>query len=148
MTAGTLFSANRTRLTVVGAICIAYLLAFLPLLVLPDGPWLIMLLAASSWPLLLFAIALAMVFATKIITQPWRWSLAASISAIVLSCLTLQLFAGQGTLGLIGLPIAVLAPVIFNGALKAFTPAAPPADNSAPRQHGCARSPLRPPDPQ
>lgn len=127
MAAVAFVTAHRARLAVVSAICTAYLLAFLPLLVLPDGPWLMMMLAGSSWPLLLIVIALALVFATRIIARPWRWSIAASISAIVLSCLALQLWAGQGKLGLIGLPIAVLAPVIFKGVLKLFTPAVLPA---------------------
>ena len=56
-------------------------------------------------------------------------SIVASASAIVLACLALQLLAGQGKLGLFGLPIAVLAPPAFIGMLKVIRILAPPADS-------------------
>ena len=124
-----LHSTRRNRVEVVGAVCAAYAMAFLPLIVLPQGAWLISLLAAGSWPLALIAATLAFVFANRIAEHPWRWAIVASASAIVLACLALQLLAGQGKLGLFGLPIAVLAPPAFIGMLKVIRILAPPADS-------------------
>ena len=88
-----------------------------------------MMLATSSWPLFLVAVAVAFVFANHIEEHPWRWATAASASALLLACLALQWFAGEGRLGLFGLPIAVLAPPLFILSLKVFTRAAQRADN-------------------
>ena len=118
-----------TKMVIIGAMCVAYITAFLPLLILPEGSWLIILLAASSWPLFLVAVAVAFVFANHIEEHPWRWATAASASALLLACLALQWFAGEGRLGLFGLPIAVLAPPIFIWSLKVFTPSAQPGDS-------------------
>ena len=124
-----LASARKNRVAVVAAVCVAYAIAFAPLLVLPQGPWLIMMLAASSWPMALTAVVLAFIFASRVAEHPWRWAFSASFLAISLACLALQLFAGQGKLGLIGLPVAFLAPPLFVWAFRILKPAARPADS-------------------
>jgi hypothetical protein len=117
-----LFDASlRNRLNVIAAVIIAYAGALFPFLVFgAEGFWWIKLLFLAGLPFLALAIIFAAAMAGLIVHHPWRWSLAASSIAIVVSVGGLW-FLTKSLVGIVSVVPALLAPVVFRVALYALS---------------------------
>jgi hypothetical protein len=92
------------------------LAAFVPGL---DGQWLAELLFLGPSPVLTLAAATVVAFPRLILRRPLIWAVAGSGTVLVIS--TVAIWAMTGDLwGLLGLPFAVVTPLVFWGLVKAL----------------------------
>lgn len=129
-------SSVKSRLAVIGAIIVAYFASLVPLLLLGRGGFLLAALVGfAGLPLLLLAIIIGALAASRIIDNPWKWSFAAGLGGLVIGGAGMMLDGGSWRVALLGLPVAIFGPVAFRGMLiillpqTQVTPAAPLADN-------------------
>ena len=101
------------RLWVLAAVIGSYLISLTPILLLGwEGRWLVELLLVGLSPLLTISGVAAFVFAGPVLEHPLGWASAAS--AITLAVSTIAFWAVTGLLwGLLGTPIAIIAPLAF-----------------------------------
>ena len=104
----------------------AYFASLVPLLLLGrEGFLLAAIVGLGGLPLLLLAIVIGALAASRIIDSPWKWSLAAGLGGIMIGGVGMMLFGGAWQAALLGLPVAILAPVVFRAMLKVFLPQEP-----------------------
>jgi hypothetical protein len=106
------------RLLLVAAVPSSYLITLIPLLFVGwDGPWLAELLFFGPSPFLALAAATVAVFPQPVLRDPMIWAFAGAGMVLVLS--TAAIWAMTGDLwGLLGLPFAVVTPLVFWGLVK------------------------------
>ncbi len=97
-----------------GAIIAGFIGALLPLAFFGqgEGVWWIKILAIAAAPFIFLAAATGFVFASAIRRHPWAWGATAVLVAIIAATGGLWI-ATHTLIGIVGLPIAVIALVIF-----------------------------------
>lgn len=119
-------SIVKSRLAVIGAIIVAYFASLVPLLLLGrEGFLLAAIVGFTGLPLLLLAIVIGALAASRIIDSPWTWAFAAGFGGLVIGGVGMMLDGGTWQAALLGLPVALLAPVVFRSMLKVFLPQEP-----------------------
>jgi hypothetical protein len=105
---------------------VAYFASLVPLLLLGrEGFLLAAIVGLGGLPLLLLAIVIGAMAASQVIDSPWKWSFAAGLGGIMIGGVGMMLFGGAWQAALLGLPVALLAPVVFRAMLKVFLPQEP-----------------------
>ena len=90
-----------------------------------EGFLLAALVGFTGLPLLLVAIIVGALAASRVIDSPWKWSFAAGLGGIVIGGVGMTLDGGSWRTALLGLPVAIFAPVVFRNMLKLFLPQEP-----------------------
>lgn len=105
----------------------SYLITLSPLLLVGwDGPWLAELLFFGPSPLLALAAATVAFFPRQVLRHPLIWAVAGAGTALVVSSVAIWAMTGD-LWGLLGLPFAVVTPLVFWGLVKVLRIDAPPA---------------------
>ena len=124
------FENIKLRFAVSGLIIAAYVLSLAPFALLGwEAMFMVAIVGLFGLPMLGLAIVVGWLCAAQIVAEPWKWSLSAGLGALLITSIGMGFLTGGTLAGFIGLPIALLAPAIFVGLLKALTPWAPPADS-------------------
>lgn len=105
--------STSVRLRLLSAVVVSYLITLSPLLLFGwEGWWLANLLLVGPSPLLAISAMFAFAYPATVLRHPFVWALVAAITALTIATVLMWVLAGT-LLGLLALPVAVIAPVAF-----------------------------------